>query len=110
MVHVASGDATSSGDGQTLASLRELSDDLGGRWHELQDDDPARALAAFAAEHQITQIVIGSSQRSRWQEVIGGRSIVRRIIRQAGAVGIDVHVIARRELPKAESDVHSEDE
>jgi hypothetical protein len=29
----------------------------------------------------------------------GGGPIVRRIIRRAGDLGIDVHVIARRELP-----------
>ena len=50
----------------------------------------------FAQEHQITQIVIGSSQRSRWQELTGGGSIVPRVIREAGALGIDVHVIALR--------------
>ena len=33
---------------------------------------------------------------------MGGGSIVRRIIREAGEVGIDVHVIARRELPGGE--------
>jgi len=47
--------------------------------------------------------VIGSSQRSRWQELTGGGSNVRRIIREAGRFGIDVHVIARRELATAET-------
>jgi two-component system sensor histidine kinase KdpD len=69
----------------------------------LTADDPAAAITKFAREHQITQIVIGSSQRSRWQELIGGGSIVRRIIREAGEVGIDVHVIARRELTGADA-------
>ena len=86
-----------------IDKLRGVSADLGARWHEIQDDDPARALTRFARDHQITQIVIGSSQRSRWQELIGGGSIVRRVIREAGAVGIDVHTIARRELPSAEA-------
>jgi K+-sensing histidine kinase KdpD len=49
----------------------------------------------FAREHQITQIVIGSSKQSRWQQLTGGGSNVARIIREAGAFGIDVHVIAR---------------
>jgi K+-sensing histidine kinase KdpD len=40
--------------------------------------------------------VIGSSQRSRWQQLTGGGSRVKRIIDEAGALGVDVHVIALR--------------
>jgi Osmosensitive K+ channel His kinase sensor domain len=50
----------------------------------------------FAQQHQITQIVIGSSQRSRWQQLTGGGSNVTRVIREADPLGIDVHVIALR--------------
>jgi two-component system, OmpR family, sensor histidine kinase KdpD len=74
----------------------QVADDVGARWHEIDGDDPAHAIAAFAQEHQITQIVIGSSQRSRWQQLTGGGSKVARIIREAGKLGIDVHVIALR--------------
>ena len=97
VVHVIAGDAEVQGDRQTIDRLRELTSDLGGRWHEIQHDEPAHAVIGFARDNQVTQIVIGSSQRSRWQQLTGGGSIVRRIIREAGAAGIDVHVIARRE-------------
>ena len=70
---------------------------------EIQDDDPARAIASFARQHQVTQIAIGSSRRSWWQHLAGHGSNVRRVLREAGAVGIDVHVIARQELPAAAS-------
>jgi two-component system sensor histidine kinase KdpD len=103
VVHISGDESAGSGDRKALEKLRELAASVGARWHDLQGDDPARAITGFAREHQITQIVIGSSQRSRWQEMMGGGSIVRRIIREAGAVGIDVHVIARRELPPAEA-------
>ena len=103
VVHVLAGDSSRRGDRQAIDKLRGLSADLGARWHEIQDDDPARALTHFARDHQITQIVIGSSQRSRWQELLGGGSIVRRVIREAGAVGIDVHTIARREVLPSEA-------
>jgi two-component system, OmpR family, sensor histidine kinase KdpD len=96
VVHVASGDATRPGDHRSIEKLRELAADVDARWHEVQGDDPARAIAAFAQEHQITQIVIGSSQRSRWRQLTGGGSNVTRVIREAGALGIDVHVIALR--------------
>ena len=99
VVHVASSDATRPGDRRSAEKLRELTADVGARWHEVQGDDPARAIAAFAQERQITQIVIGSSQRSRWQQLTGGGSNVTRVIREAGALGIDVHVIAVRKTP-----------
>ena len=97
VIHVAD-EASGQKERVAIDGLRALTADLGARWHELHGDDPARALIGFAREHQITQIVIGSSQRSRWQELMGGGSIVRRVIQEAGGVNIDVHVIARREL------------
>ena len=103
VVHVEGGDASRPGERRSLGRLRELASDLGARWHELQDDDPAQAIARFARQHQITQIVIGSSQRSRWQQLTGGGSNVQRVIKEAGSFGIDVHVIARRELPPADA-------
>jgi len=96
VVHVTAGDATRPDDHKSVAKLEQLTADIGGRWHELQDDDPARAIASFARGNQITQIVIGSSQRSRWQQLTGGGSRVKRIIDEAGALGVDVHVIALR--------------
>jgi two-component system, OmpR family, sensor histidine kinase KdpD len=103
VLHVIAGDASSAADHRATAQLRELATDVGARWHEIEDDDPARAIARFAREHQITQIVIGSSQRSRWQQLAGGGSHVVKVIREAGAVGIDVHVIARRDPPTAKA-------
>ena len=96
VVHVTAGDATRPDDHKSVAKLEQLTADIGARWHELQDDDPARAIASFARGNQITQIVIGSSQRSRWQQLTGGGSRVKRIIDEAGALGVDVHVIALR--------------
>jgi two-component system sensor histidine kinase KdpD len=107
VVHVAASDATPPSraeDHRSVAKLEQLTADIGARWHELQDDDAARAIASFARRNQITQIVIGSSRRSRWQQLTGGGSHVARVIREAGALGIDVHVIALREaLPGASS-------
>jgi len=103
VVHVIAVDGSRERDQKAIDSLHALSDDLGARWHELREEDPVRAIAGFARDHQITQIVIGSSQRSRWHELMGGGSIVRRILKEAGAVGIDVHVIARRQMPPGEA-------
>jgi two-component system, OmpR family, sensor histidine kinase KdpD len=99
VLHITASDAKVSKDGAIFDSLRALVRDLGGHWHELTQPDPAVAITDFARDNQITQIVLGSSQRSRWQELTGGGPIVRRVIRRAGDLGIDVHVIARRQLP-----------
>jgi two-component system sensor histidine kinase KdpD len=102
VVHVIVGDASLPRDGRPIDALRELAADLGARWNQIEEDDPARALVSFAREHRITQIMIGSLQRSWWQIADGG-PIVRRIIHEADTFGIDVHLIARHELPPAEA-------
>jgi two-component system sensor histidine kinase KdpD len=102
VVHVVTGDAGLSGDRQSADGLRQLAADLGARWHEIQDDDPARAIIGFARQHQITQIVIGSMQRSRWHITDGG-PVLRTVIHEAGASGIDVLVVGRGEAPPAKA-------
>jgi two-component system, OmpR family, sensor histidine kinase KdpD len=92
VVHVTPSDAPGR---RPAGKLQALAADVGARWYEIEDDDPARAIARFAREHQITQIVIGPSKRSRWQQLTSGGSNVTRILKEAGSVGIDVHVIAR---------------
>ncbi|MDA8075097.1 MAG: universal stress protein [Actinomycetota bacterium] len=80
-----------------LDRLKGLAEDVGGRWIEVDGDDPAATIVEIAAEHQVTQIVVGATRRSRWDEVTRG-SVVRKVLRAAAERGIDVHVIARREL------------
>jgi two-component system, OmpR family, sensor histidine kinase KdpD len=96
VLHVASEDGDGKRDRPAVDKLRELTEDVGARWHEARDNDPPAAITAFARQHQVTQIVIGSSRRNRWQQLAGGGSNVARIIKAAGAAGIDVHVIAER--------------
>jgi two-component system, OmpR family, sensor histidine kinase KdpD len=102
VVHVIVDDTGLSGDHQPIDGLRALAADLGARWHEIQQDDPARAIVGFAQQHEITQILIGPIHRSWPHLAVGGR-IVRRVFEEAGASGIDVLIIARRELPAAEA-------
>ncbi len=98
VVHVSGDTIMSKGNSAAIDALRKLSDDLGAQWDELAADDPAEAIVEYAKTHQITQIVLGSSRRSRWQEMTRGE-VVRRVLRNAHEAGIDVHVIARREAP-----------
>ncbi len=103
VVHVAASDATRPEDHKSVKKLEQLTADVGARWYEVPGDDPVQAIGRFAQEHQITQIVIGSSQRSRWQQLLGGGSNVNRVLKEAGALGIDVHVIALHKAPRAGS-------
>ena len=100
VVHVIVGDADPPED-HPIEGLRQLATDLGARWHEIQDDDPAGAIVGFAREHQVTQIVVGSVQRNWWHIADGG-PILRHVIHEAGASGIDVLVASRHETTPAE--------
>jgi two-component system sensor histidine kinase KdpD len=95
-VHVISEEHSRSGQAASLDAMHRLADDLGAHWHEITLDDPARALVDFAVDHQVTQIVLGSSRRSRWEEMTKG-SVVQRVLRFASDSGVDVHIIANRE-------------
>ncbi|MCK4176722.1 universal stress protein [Aciditerrimonas ferrireducens] len=96
VVHVRQRDADLHPGGGDLGDLTRLAEDLGGRVVTLEADDPAAALVEYARAHEITQIVLGSSGRSRWQELTRG-SVVQRVLRYAAAAGVDVHVIGRRD-------------
>ena len=75
----------------SLAAQRELLQQLGGRYHEVVGDDVGTSLLAFAREENATQIVLGASRRSRFDELVRG-SPISRVIRNAG--GVDTHVIS----------------
>ena len=98
VVHVASQTVVRPGPDDDLARLRHVVADVGATWHDLDADDLVRALVEYAKSERATQIVVGSSRRSRWQELIGGGSIVGRVSRRAAHAGIDVHIVALREV------------
>ncbi|HLF42148.1 MAG TPA: ATP-binding protein, partial [Acidimicrobiia bacterium] len=75
----------------SLSVHRELLQHLGGRYHEVVGDDVGNAVLSFAREENATQIVLGASRRSRFDEVLRGSPIAK-VIRNSDA--IDVHVIS----------------
>jgi two-component system sensor histidine kinase KdpD len=94
-VYVIGDDSARPASKQALEEIKHLCQDLGASWHEITSDDPASALVTFAKEHQITQIVLGASRRSRWEQMTSRASVVQRVLRFAREFGVDVHVIAR---------------
>ncbi len=86
-----------------VEGLKKLAANVGGIWEEIRAPDPADALVEFARDHHITQIVLGSTRRKRWEEITKG-SIVQKVLRAAAKAGVDVHVIARDVPPPPRGD------
>jgi len=98
-VHVRSGGEGLAGPStDTLLAQRRLLESLGGEYHELVGTDVAKTLADFARLENCTQLVLGASHRSRWQELARG-SVINQVIRESGT--IDVHVISHA-VPEGE--------
>jgi two-component system sensor histidine kinase KdpD len=90
-VNVKDGHGVASRPGELLLLHQQLLRDLGGEYHEIVSDDIAEGLAGFARSAKATQLVLGSTRRSRWNELLHG-SVINKAIRLSG--GIDVHVIS----------------
>ena len=104
-VHVRSQSGLAGPPAGRLERHRQLLEELGGAYREVVASDPVAGLLGFARSEHATQLILGSSQRSRWAELTTG-SVINSVIRQAG--DIDVHVIStrpdeteRRGLPRA---------
>jgi nucleotide-binding universal stress UspA family protein len=81
---------TASTDPDTPVSAA-LVRDVGGTFHRIQGHDVAASLVEFAEAHGATQLVLGTSARTRLDEWRRG-SVIDRVLRSAGR--IDVHVIS----------------
>jgi two-component system, OmpR family, sensor histidine kinase KdpD len=81
-------------DPNWIAGVQRLVEDLGGEFQMLEAEDPVEGVLSFAFQQHVTQILVGESLRSRWQELLRG-SFVNSLIQKAS--NIDIHVIARRE-------------
>jgi two-component system sensor histidine kinase KdpD len=99
-VHVRAGEGLSGPPPGSLEKHRVLLDDLGGSYHEVVGADPSLALVDFARAERATQLVMGSSQRSRRSHLLRG-SVINRVVRASG--DIDVHIISTRHDESASS-------
>jgi hypothetical protein len=65
-VHVLASDGLTGASPGSLRTQRALVESLGGSYHQVVGDDVAAALLEFARGVAATQLVIGTSRRSRW--------------------------------------------
>ena len=83
-VHVERDDGLAGPSGERLEQHRRLVSDLGGQYRTITGADIAAVLTDFARAENATQIVLGATRRSRWQELTQG-SIINRVIRLSGS-------------------------
>jgi two-component system sensor histidine kinase KdpD len=74
-----------------IETCERLCQEFGGEFVRVSNQDKAKAIAEIAQSYHITQIVIGESQRSRWQLMLRG-SLTHKLLR--ALKNIDVHIIA----------------
>ena len=90
-LHVVRGDGLAATDPAEVAHQRQLTESMGGSWHQVVGDDVAVALLDFARVENATQIVLGASSRGRWEAFLSGEGIGARVTRLSGK--IDVHLV-----------------
>ncbi|HEX2863563.1 MAG TPA: universal stress protein [Deinococcales bacterium] len=76
---------------EALAAHEQLTSDLDGHWFSVPAGNVASALISFVREHDVNQIILGESHRSRLDEFVRG-SIIHEVLRRTHDV--DVYVIA----------------
>src|SRR4051794_2035272 len=89
-VHVLPSDGLAGASPGVLPSQRALVESLGGSYHQVIGDDVATALLEFARSVDATQLVIGTSRRSRWARALRS-GIGGQVIADSGE--IDVHIV-----------------
>ncbi|BAZ53462.1 osmosensitive K+ channel histidine kinase sensor subunit [Nostoc sp. NIES-4103] len=74
-----------------IHTCEKLCKEFDGTFLRVTSHDIAQAIAQTAEKYRITQIVIGESQRSRWQILLKG-SLTQKLVRLLK--NIDIHIIA----------------
>ncbi len=94
VVHVVRGDGLAGVSPQRQGRLRDLATSLGASLHTVTGDDVPTALLDFARQVNATQLVLGTSRRSRWARMLD-EGIGASVVQQSGK--IDVHMVTHAE-------------
>ncbi len=81
-----------------IAATLRLAERLGAKAMTLQGDSVPSTLIEFASTHNISKIVVGRPQRSRWLELLQG-SVADQLIRKSE--NIDIYVVSSKAEPAA---------
>src|SRR4029077_4214311 len=95
-VHVTRSDGLTGADPAVLAAQRQLTESLGGSYHQVVGDNVPEALLTFARAENATQLVLGVSRRSWLSALLTGPGIGARTIRGSG--DIDVHIVTHSRM------------
>ncbi|HZQ30172.1 MAG TPA: sensor histidine kinase KdpD [Mycobacterium sp.] len=94
VVHVVRGDGLSGVSAPQMGKIRELAASFGATVHTVVGDDVPTALLEFAREMNATQLVLGTSRRSRWARIFD-EGIGAATVQRSGK--IDVHMVTHDE-------------
>ncbi|MFE7742478.1 ATP-binding protein [Nocardia sp. NPDC057455] len=94
VVHVVRGDGLAGVSTERLARLRELAARLDASLHTVTGEDVPTALLEFAREANATQLVLGTSRRSRWARMVD-EGIGSTVVQRSGK--IDVHMVTHEQ-------------
>ncbi|WP_185292658.1 sensor histidine kinase [Mycolicibacterium litorale] len=100
VVHVVRGDGLIGVSAPEMGKVRELAASLGATLHTVTGDDVPQALLDFARERNATQLVIGTSRRSRWARIVD-EGIGAAVVQRSGK--IDVHMVTHEEAHRTSS-------
>ncbi|WP_077088182.1 sensor histidine kinase [Mycobacterium rhizamassiliense] len=98
VVHVIRGDGLAGLSEARMVKIRELAGSLDASVHTVVGDEVPTALLDFAREMNATQLVIGTSRRSRWARIFS-EGIGTNIVQRSGK--IDVHIVTHEESKRS---------
>ncbi|MFF2059103.1 MAG: sensor histidine kinase KdpD [Rhodococcus qingshengii] len=94
VVHVVRGDGLTGVSAPEMGKVRALAVGVGATLHTVVGDDVPSTLLEFAREENATQLVLGTSRRSRLARILD-EGIGAAVVQQSG--GIDVHMVTHEE-------------
>jgi two-component system sensor histidine kinase KdpD len=94
VVHVVRGDGVAGVSDTDMTRIRRLAEGMGATMHTVVGDDVPAALLEFARGLNATQLVLGTSRRSRWARIFD-EGVGASVIRDSGP--IDVHLVTHDE-------------
>ncbi len=89
-----------------VETCEQLCKEFGGTFIRTTGTDVAQAISELAEKYRITQIVIGTSQRSRWQTLFRG-SLTHKLLQSLK--NIDLHIISAEKNNKPPSRMAMDD-